>query len=83
MTSVAPKGKRGRNSGSDGAKAKSEASRPAQSAAAPSPFPPIANYAFLSNCHTSALVASAVLSWGLISVIALIERGVNRSMGAR
>ena len=31
----------------------------------------------------SALVASAVLSWGLISVIALIERGVNRSMGAR
>jgi NitT/TauT family transport system permease protein len=30
----------------------------------------------------SALVASAVLSWGLISVIALIERGVNRSMGA-
>jgi alpha,alpha-trehalase len=28
-----------------------------QSAAAPSPFPPIANYAFLSNCHTSALVA--------------------------
>jgi NitT/TauT family transport system permease protein len=30
----------------------------------------------------SALVAAAVLSWGLISVIALIERGVNRSMGA-
>jgi alpha,alpha-trehalase len=29
----------------------------AQSAAAPSPFPPIANYAFLSNCHTGALVA--------------------------
>ena len=28
-----------------------------QSAAAPSPFPPIAEYAFLSNCHTSALVA--------------------------
>ena len=26
-----------------------------QSAAAPSPFPPIADYAFLSNCHTSAL----------------------------
>ena len=37
-------------------------SRPArspqeQSAAAPSPFPPIADYAFLSNCHTGALVA--------------------------
>jgi NitT/TauT family transport system permease protein len=30
----------------------------------------------------SALVASAVLSWGLISFIAVIERGVNRSMGA-
>ena len=29
----------------------------AQSAAAPSPFPPIAEYAFLSNCHTGALVA--------------------------
>jgi alpha,alpha-trehalase len=27
-----------------------------QSAAAPSPFPPIADYAFLSNCHTGALV---------------------------
>jgi alpha,alpha-trehalase len=31
--------------------------RPARSAAAPSPFPPIADYAFLSNCHTGALVA--------------------------
>ena len=28
-----------------------------QSAAMPSPFPPIAEYAFLSNCHTGALVA--------------------------
>jgi alpha,alpha-trehalase len=28
-----------------------------ESAAAPSPFPPIAEYAFLSNCHTGALVA--------------------------
>ncbi|MFL6042048.1 MAG: glycoside hydrolase family 15 protein [Gaiellales bacterium] len=27
------------------------------SAAQPSPFPPIADYAFLSNCHTGALVA--------------------------
>src|SRR5262249_41406307 len=27
------------------------------SAAAPSPFPPIADYGFLSNCHTGALVA--------------------------
>jgi len=28
-----------------------------RSAATPSPFPPIADYAFLSNCHTGALVA--------------------------
>src|SRR5262249_37851346 len=28
-----------------------------QSAAMPSPFPPIAAYAFLSNCHTGALMA--------------------------
>jgi GH15 family glucan-1,4-alpha-glucosidase len=28
------------------------------SAAAPSPFPPIAEYGFLSNCHTGALVAA-------------------------
>jgi GH15 family glucan-1,4-alpha-glucosidase len=28
-----------------------------QSAAAPSPFPAIADYAFLSNCHTGALIA--------------------------
>jgi len=28
-----------------------------QSAAMPSPFQPIADYAFLSNCHTGALVA--------------------------
>src|SRR5947208_1787523 len=31
--------------------------RPEQSAAMPSPFPPIADYGFLSNCHTGALVA--------------------------
>ncbi len=34
-----------------------ETRQPARSAAAPSPFPPIADYAFLSNCHTGALVA--------------------------
>ena len=37
---------------------------PVQSAAAPSPFPPIADYAFLSNCHTGALVALTVESAG-------------------
>jgi GH15 family glucan-1,4-alpha-glucosidase len=40
-----------------GAPEKAQQERPAQSAAAPSPFPPIADYAFLSDCHTGALVA--------------------------
>jgi GH15 family glucan-1,4-alpha-glucosidase len=35
-----------------------------QSAAAPSPFPPIADYAFISNCHTGALVApDGAIDW--------------------
>ena len=35
-----------------------------QSAAAPSPFPPIADYAFLSNCHTGALIApDGAIGW--------------------
>jgi hypothetical protein len=29
-----------------------------QSAAMPSPFPPIADYGFLSDCHTGALEAA-------------------------
>ena len=34
------------------------------SAAAPSPFPPIADYAFLSDCHTGALVApDGAIDW--------------------
>jgi GH15 family glucan-1,4-alpha-glucosidase len=38
--------------------------RAAPSAAAPSPFPPIADYAFLSNCHTGALVApDGAIDW--------------------
>jgi GH15 family glucan-1,4-alpha-glucosidase len=40
----------------NGAQAPAAAAWP-QSAAAPSPFPPIADYAFLSDCHTGALVA--------------------------
>ena len=50
-----------RNGGHERASATPRARRAAphaeQSAAAPSPFPPIADYAFLSNCHTGALVA--------------------------
>jgi alpha,alpha-trehalase len=34
-----------------------QADAPAQSAAAPSPFTPIAEYAFISDCHTGALIA--------------------------
>ncbi len=58
MAVATPKRKSSRASGrSNGSKAKPAAERPEQSAAAPSPFPPIANYAFLSDCHTGALVA--------------------------
>ena len=47
----------------DGARAIPEA-RPEQSAAAPSPFPPIASFGFLSNCHTAALVApDGAIGW--------------------
>jgi GH15 family glucan-1,4-alpha-glucosidase len=37
--------------------ADSTSTAPLQSAATPSPFPPIESYAFLSDCHTGALVA--------------------------
>ena len=38
--------------------------REPQSAAAPSPFPPIADYGFLSDCHTGALVApDGAIDW--------------------
>jgi GH15 family glucan-1,4-alpha-glucosidase len=41
-----------------------EAPDMAKSAAAPSPFPPIADYAFLSDCHTGALVApDGAIDW--------------------
>jgi alpha,alpha-trehalase len=46
------------------AKAKTAKEASAQSAAAPSPFPPIADYAFISNCHTGALVApDGAIDW--------------------
>jgi GH15 family glucan-1,4-alpha-glucosidase len=58
MTAVTHKNKRARTNGRSHAeptKPTPEAS--VQSAAAPSPFPPIADYAFLSDCHTGALLA--------------------------
>src|SRR5262245_49633476 len=43
---------------------KTRAETGVQSAAAPSPFTPIAEYAFLSNCHTGALVApDGAIDW--------------------
>jgi alpha,alpha-trehalase len=45
-------------------KEKKKAATAPQSAAAPSPFPAIADYAFLSNCHTGALVApDGAIEW--------------------
>jgi alpha,alpha-trehalase len=54
-----PKTQKKKRPSSAGSRAPSgaPAQREEQSAAAPSPFPPIADYAFLSNCHTGALVA--------------------------
>jgi alpha,alpha-trehalase len=47
----------------DGEAGEPQAAAP-QSAAAPSPFTPIADYAFLSNCHTGALVApDGAIDW--------------------
>jgi len=58
-------GKRKRDASRDGkAPSRPEAAPREQSAAAPSPFPPIAQYAFLSNCHTGALIApDGSLDW--------------------
>ncbi len=61
MSTTAAKRKRSTNGQAPAAKADE---RPQQSAAAPSPFTPIADYAFLSNCHTGALVApDGAIDW--------------------
>ena len=55
---------RSRNGGEPAAATKPSAEAMPQSAAAPSPFTPIADYAFLSNCHTGALVApDGTIDW--------------------
>src|SRR5215475_6756603 len=66
--STAVKNKRTARKSPDGGKPAAAVKAPAagapQSAAAPSPFTPIANYAFLSNCHTGALVApDGTIDW--------------------
>jgi len=62
MSAVRPQ-KKGSDGAGDGAPKKAPGGMP-QSAAAPSPFPPIADYAFLSDCHTGALVApDGAIDW--------------------
>src|SRR5580765_7419295 len=67
MSGPAVKPKRATNGKAPAAKAGAAGKveeRPQQSAAAPSPFTPIADYAFLSNCHTCALVApDGAIDW--------------------
>jgi alpha,alpha-trehalase len=66
--STTAKSKRTPSKAPDGAtptaKANARTEPAPQSAAAPSPFTPIAQYAFLSNCHTGALVApDGTIDW--------------------
>jgi alpha,alpha-trehalase len=56
VTKAKPAARTDLGNGASAVTARRSASMP-QSAAAPSPFTPIANYGFLSDCHTGALVA--------------------------
>jgi alpha,alpha-trehalase len=69
--SATVKSKRTQSKSADGGKPASESKpasetkpAPEQSAAAPSPFTPIADYAFISDCHTGALIApDGAIDW--------------------
>jgi GH15 family glucan-1,4-alpha-glucosidase len=64
MSTVKPNRKAGKSrDGGQPAETAKPAAMP-QSAAAPSPFTPIAQYAFLSDCHTGALIApDGTIDW--------------------
>jgi alpha,alpha-trehalase len=57
MSATAKESRKSKSANGHQAGAKAESQAAPQSAAAPSPFTPIAEYGFLSDCHTGALVA--------------------------
>jgi GH15 family glucan-1,4-alpha-glucosidase len=57
MSPAGSRSAKGHGHDAAGSDHRAPAAEPVQSAAAPSPFPPIADYAFLSDCHTGALLA--------------------------